>query len=241
MIDTILFDLDGTLVRISQSVFVENYLHELRKIFIKLGLDGDLAIKALWAGTKAMMLNDGNALNSHRFWRGFADSMKIDSERLGIVEAACDSFYSNEFNKVKDFTKPSDIPRRLVRDMIKKGYSIVLATNPLFPAVAIKSRLEWIGLEMRDFRFVTHYTNSSFCKPNPEYYREVLMRINKKPEQCLMVGNNPAEDMVVSELGVQVFLVTDYMENEHNLDVSKFRQGSLEDLETYLMGLSDIA
>ena len=240
MIDTILFDLDGTLVRFNQDEFISTYFKELSKVFIKLGLDAEKACKAVWAGTKAMVLNDGSALNIRKFWGAFSEFMGIEGEQLKEVEAACDSFYSNEFNVVKSIIRPSDISARIVRAMAKKGYIVVLATNPLFPPCAVDSRLGWIGLDRDDFKLITHYENSSFCKPNPEYYREILSKIGKTPGQCIMVGNNPAEDMCVSALGMDVFLVTDFMENEADVDISAFRHGTLEEMETFLMAMPGI-
>jgi hypothetical protein len=52
-----------------------------------------------------------------------------------------------------------------------------------------------------------------------------------------MVGNHPAEDMCVSALGMEVFLVTDFIENETNLDISVFRNGTINDLEKYLISV----
>jgi len=240
MIDTIMFDLDGTLCRFIQDDFLDSYFKELSKVFIRLGLDANAAVKGVWAGTKAMVQNDGSVLNIERFWNAFSDSMGIEGELLKVVEAACDSFYSNEFNAVKSVVKQSDIPRRLVRTMAARGYCVILATNPFFPPCAVDSRLGWIGLDKHDFKLITHYENSTFCKPNPGYYREVFSKIGKSPGQCLMVGNNPAEDICVSELGAEVFLVTDFMENEEGIDIAPFRRGTIEDLEAFLMSLPEL-
>ena len=240
MIDTIMFDLDGTLLQFDQNAFIGAYFTQLRKVFIKQGLDAELSIAALWAGTKAMILNDGTTLNAERFWQAFSEHVGIGEERLREVEAACDSFYSNEFNTVKSVMAPSDIPSRLVRCMASKGYSVVLATNPMFPQCAVESRLNWTGLSLSDFLLVTHYANSTFCKPNPEYYREIFKKIDKTPGQCLMAGNSPADDMCPSALGVETFLVTDYLENEAGIDITVFRRGTLAELEAYLMGFPEI-
>ena len=236
-IDTIMFDLDGTLVRFIQDDFIKTYFAELGKVFVKLGLDAEKAVKGVWAGTRAMALNDGSVLNTQRFWETFAEFMGIEGDLLKKVEAACDSFYSNEFNIAKSVVHHSDTPARLARTMAERGYCVVLATNPLFPPCAVDSRLGWIGLDRDDFVHITHYENSKFCKPNPDYYREVFTKINKSPGQCLMVGNNPAEDMCVAELGTDVFLVTDFMENEAGIDISAFRHGTIDDLEALLMSL----
>jgi len=235
-----MFDLDGTLLQYGQTAFIDAYLAELKKVFINIGLDAELSIKGIWVGTKAMVLNDGTVLNIERFWRAFSDYLGLTYDQLKTVEAACDRFYSNEFNVVKSVMTPSDIPKRLVRAMAAKGYGIVLATNPMFPECAVKSRLGWTGLEIRDFQLVTHYANSTFCKPNPGYYREILAKINKTPQQCLMVGNNPAEDMSAGLLGIETFLMTGYLENEANMDITAFRRGNLAELEAYLTSFPQI-
>ena len=240
MINTILFDLDGTLLNFSQKDFLGVYFTELSKVFIRLGLDAEKSIAAVWAGTKAMILNDGGKLNANRFWEGFAGQMGLEGTKLAEVEAACDSFYTNEFNIVKSVLKPSDISERLVRKMASKGYTVVLATNPLFPQCAVETRLGWTGLGIQDFLLVTHYSNSSFCKPNPEYFREVFTKINRSPEQCIMIGNNPGEDMVAGTLGAETFLVTDCLENDTGLCIEAFRKGSLAELESYLMSFPDV-
>ena len=240
MIDTILLDLDGTLLQFSQDTFLNAYFAKLKKVFIRMDMEAELSVKAVWAGTKAMILNDGSKLNAQRFWEAFAKELGLIEEKRKLVEAACDDFYANEFNTVKSIMEPSGIPKRLVRALATKGYHVVLATNPLFPACAVMTRLGWVGLELQDFQLVTHYANSTYCKPNPGYYQEIFSKIGKAPEQCLMAGNNPAEDMVAGTLGCETFLVSDCLENETGMDISAFRRGTLAALEAYLMMLPDI-
>jgi FMN phosphatase YigB (HAD superfamily) len=43
----------------------------------------------------------------------------------------------------------------------------------------------------------------SHCKPNLEYYREICRILDTEPENCLMVGNDPVNDMVVSKIGMK--------------------------------------
>lgn len=240
MIDTVMFDLDGTLLRFTQEAFIEAYFARLSKVFTGLGLDAASSVKAVWAGTKAMMLNDGTLTNADRFWDTFSKQMSLTAAQRKSVEAACDDFYTNEFDLVKSVLMPGDVSKRLVRALQVKGYGVVLATNPLFPACAVTTRLRWVGLEPEDFLLVTHYSNSTFCKPNHKYYQEVFEKINKLPEQCFMAGNNPVEDMSVGDLGAETFLVTDFLENESGADISAYRRGTLAELEELLMSLPDI-
>ena len=241
MIDTIMFDLDGTLLPFTQEAFVTTYFAELGKVFVRMDMDAAAAIKAVWAGTKAMSLNDGSRLNSDVFWDAFAAQLSLTDGKRREVEGACDSFYTNEFNVAKSVMIPTDIPKRLVGALSAKGYGIVLATNPLFPACAVDTRLQWLGLEPGDFLFYSHYANSTYCKPSLGYYQEVFDKIGKAPEQCFMAGNSPVEDMSVGELGTETYLVTDCLENESGVDISAFARGTLADLEAYLMTFPDIA
>jgi len=240
MIDTIMFDLDGTLLRFSQDAFIGAYFPRIRKVFAGLGMDAELSVKAVWAGTQAMVRNDGKKRNSERFWDVFTEYLGLEGGKLKDVEDACERFYTNEFNAVQSVMDPTDIPRRLIPALAAKGYSVVLATNPLFPVCAVATRLGWAGLETRDFLHITHYANSSYCKPNPGYYREIFAKINREPSQCLMAGNNPAEDMCAGALGAETFLVTDCLESADGVDIAAFRRGTLAELERYLMAMPDI-
>jgi len=237
MIDTILFDLDGTLLKLTQAAFVGVYFDELKNVFLNMDMDAELAVKAVWAGTKAMVRNDGSVLNAQRFWDAFKAHTGIAEEKRAAVEAAFDSFYTREFNAVKAITEPTDIPRRLIQTLRSKGYTVALAANPLFPACAVETRLSWIGLVPGDFALITHYANSTYCKPNPGYYREIFSKLGKSPEQALMAGNSPAEDMIAGALGAETYLVTDCLENDAGADVSAFRSGTLAELEAYLTAL----
>ena len=111
---------------------------------------------------------------------------------------------------------------------------MVLATNPLFPAIATGKRMEWAGLKAADFELVTTFENSSYCKPNPAYYRQILQTIGETPENCIMVGNDVTEDMVARDLGMEVFLLTDCMINKENKDISQYPHGSFDALQQFL-------
>ena len=232
-IDTILLDLDGTLLQFSQKDFIDAYFERLGKVFTRLGLDPEASAKAVWAGTAAMVNNDGSRTNRECFWEKFSAAMSLND--ISAVEAACDSFYANEFDGVKSIFEPGELPGRLVRGLKERGFTVVLATNPLFPPCAVETRLRWIGLTPGDFELITDYSNSVFCKPNLSYYREILGKINKEPAQCLMAGNNPAEDMCAGELGMETFLVNGFTEGAGSGAEYSGLSGTLDQLEEYLL------
>ena len=110
----------------------------------------------------------------------------------------------------------------------------MLATNPIFPAIATKSRISWAGLQLEDFEYYTTYENSSYCKPNPKYYIDILEKLNCKPDECLMVGNDVEEDMIAQSIGMKVFLLTDCLINKNDKDITQFQHGGFNELYQYI-------
>lgn len=115
------------------------------------------------------------------------------------------------------------------------GLKTALAANPIFPETATVSRMEWAGLEPSDFELYTTYENIGYCKPNPDYYREIINRLDAKPEETLMVGNDVEEDMEAGlSAGLKVFLLTDCLINRERRDINQYPRGSFEQLMEYL-------
>ena len=236
MLDTILFDLDGTLLPMDQNDFIKAYVTQLCRRYVPCGYDKDAIIKALWTGTAAMVKNDGTCTNEDRFWAAF-DALLGDT---APIRDSIPSFYTTEFDAVKEIAAPSPLAREIVDTLRGKGYDLILATNPLFPAEGVHTRLSWIGLSPEDFSLITTYDNSTFCKPFPGYYQEILQKTGKTPAQCRMVGNNPLDDMSAAKLGLDVYLVTDYIENEKDLPIDAFPQGSLESVLAWSEALPEV-
>ena len=236
MLDTILFDLDGTLLPMDQNDFIKAYVTQLCRRYVPCGYDKDAIIKALWTGTAAMVKNDGTCTNEDRFWAAF-DALLGDT---APIRDSIPSFYTTEFDAVKEIAAPSPLAREIVDTLRGKGYDLILATNPLFPAEGVRTRLSWIGLSPEDFSLVTTYDNSTFCKPFPGYYQEILQKTGKTPAQCRMVGNNPLDDMSAAKLGLDVYLVTDYIENEKGLPIDGFPQGSLASVLAWSEALPEV-
>lgn len=223
MIDTILFDLDGTLLKMDQDAFIEGYFSKIGQYFSDIGTKK--MVYAVHQGTKAMLDNDGKSSNAERFWQAF--NMMIPEGEL--LDERFKQFYKTEFQKLKSLTAKQNQGKAVINLLKQKGYQLVLCTNPLFPQIATHSRIMWAGLEVTDFSLVTTFENSSFCKPNISYYREVLQKINKCPGQCLMVGNDVAEDLVVQSIHMKTFLVNDHLINHKGIDVVPDYQGSFSE------------
>jgi len=233
-ITTVLFDLDGTLLPMDQDVFVKAYFGGISKKVAPLGYEPDMLIKTIWAGTGAMIKNDGANTNEKTFWMKFSD---VYGEKSLKDIPVFDDFYKNEFQKVKEVCGYSEKAAEVVSLCKRKGFRIVLATNPIFPKIATISRIRWAGLDPEDFEYYTSYENSHYCKPNPNYYTEILKKLDIKPEEALMVGNDVGEDMIIKKLGASVFLLTDCLINKTHADISAYPNGDFTDLIEYIENL----
>ena len=234
MITTILFDLDGTLLPVDQDIFLKAYLGGLAKKAAAHGYEAAPLPKQIMAGTYAMVKNDGSATNEDVFWAAFSALCGKDAKQ---DIAIFDDFYRNEFQQVRHVCGCNPQAAEAIREIKTMGYTVALATNPLFPAIATHSRTRWAGLDPADFALITTYETSRHSKPNPAYYQDVLDELGVKAEECLMVGNDVGEDMIAENLGMQVFLLTDCLINKDNADISLYPHGSFPELMDHIRRL----
>ena len=234
MIKAILFDLDGTLLPMDQDEFVKDYFSRITAFLAPHGYDPQLLTKALWAGTGAMVKNDGKAKNEELFWYVFDTILGKDAKQ---DIALFDEFYTTAFQQSKGSCGYNPMAAEAVREIKAMGYRVILATNPLFPAIATHSRVRWAGLNPGDFEWITTYENSRFCKPNLDYYREILGKLALDGPECLMVGNDVGEDMVARKLGLKTFLLTDCLINKTGDEISRYPNGSFPELLRYIRSL----
>ena len=230
-IKVVLFDLDGTLLPMDQDSFIKAYFGGLAKMLAARGYEPEKLVSAIWACTGAMIQNDGSDTNEGTFWKKFQEFF---GEKVREDEPYFEEFYRTEFQKVADVCGFAPQAAEVIQLLQKVGKRIVLATNPLFPAIATHSRIRWAGMTPEDFELVTTYENSRYCKPNLKYYEEILGKIGVAPEECLMVGNDVGEDMITAKLGMKVFLLTDCLINKENVDISVYPNGSFGELMEYL-------
>lgn len=226
-ITTILFDLDGTLLPMDQDRFTEAYFKMLTKKLLPHGYEPKKLIDSIWVGTAAMVRNTGQQTNEEAFWKKFTE---LNGEQVLADKSLFEEFYQKDFQQVKDFCGYNPKAAQMVAALKQRGFRLALATNPIFPAVATESRIGWAGLAPEDFEWYTTYENSSYCKPNPDYYRALLEKLKVQPEECLMVGNDASEDAATLKVGMSFFLLTDCLINKENKDISEYPQGDFDKL-----------
>lgn len=231
MIKAVLFDLDGTLLPMDYEEFLREYMALIGSHTAHLVNPRQLMAQLL--ASMAVMVADTNAdrTNEAVFAADFYPRLGIDA---AILAPVLEDFYRNRFPLLIEATQPSAAARQAVQAVISRGLPVVVATNPIFPEMAIHERLRWAGVADLPFCHVTCYEKSHFCKPNPAYYLEVAAQIGQDPRDCLMVGNDVEEDLAAALVGMKTFLVTDCVVNTKGLTACADRQGSLAELAAWL-------
>ncbi len=231
----ILFDMDGTLVPMDNDVFVKGYFKELAKKLSPLGIAPDALIAAVWAGTKAMVKNDGTKQNIEVFWNTFG---QVTGKDVSEYRAQSDAFYVNEFMAAKAYTGENPLACEAVRLAKTAADNVVCASNPLFPLTGQSTRMGWVGLSPDDFDLVTSYESEGFCKPNPKYFLSICERLGVSPEESLLIGNDEEEDMhAASSVGMDCYLVTDCVIRREHCPWNG-KSGTFAEMVEFLRGLT---
>lgn len=168
--NTVLFDLDGTLLPMDMKEFTDTYILLLKNRLETAGYDAKKIIAALWVGEKAVVQNDGLITNEECFWKAFENFMtdgngKMESKVKRKLEKEIIKFYKDDFAVARYVTHPIDTVAECIDILKEKGYQLVVATNPVFPEIAVYERLGWAGLNPEDFSYLTTYENHVLQSP----------------------------------------------------------------------------
>ena len=237
MLKAIWFDLDGTLLPMeSLDEFIAAFLRDVSAKAAPLGFDPKALAKAVWEATGAVIQNDGSKSNDAAFHEVIRARY---GERTADLDRLFDEYYRGEFNDLAAMCGRDPVVAETVAALKRKGLTLVLASKPIFPLVAQDARMRWAGVDPADFAHITGAENSASCKPAPAYYAEILGKLDLRPEECLMIGNDVEDDLTARQVGVPVFLVTDWLINRPGMDLTPLPHGTFQDVLGYVEGLME--
>jgi len=227
-VDAVLFDLDDTLLGNDMDQFLKAYFPLVAE-YVQPIIEGDSFLADLMIGTQAMIANqDPDLTNREVFWSVFCQRTGLDQE---YMEDIIEGFYRDRFGALKEFTTCRPAAKNIVQLCLDRDILVIVATNPLFPRIAIEQRLEWAGVSVEDFSFslITSYENMHFAKPHVSYYQEILREFDLSAERTLMVGDDWENDMVpADQLGCKTYWIVD--DGASQPGISPKYQGSLDKL-----------
>ncbi len=238
MTNTLLIDLDDTLLLNPFDRFMPAYLKLLADKLSPF-VAPDIMIPQLMYATDQMIQNNSPAQTlEETFDANFYPPLGLSKSDL---EPHLFDFYTHEFHQLQSITSMRPEALELIAQVRHNSWQIVVATNPLFPLIAMQNRLSWAGFSQNDFpfSFVTAYESMHFAKPNPAYYAEILGRFGWPHQAVGMIGNNLNEDILpTSALGIPGFWVDQNIDRlPIDLD-DRSSAGSLQDALTWVSKLN---
>lgn len=204
--NAVLFDLDGTLLDLDLDGFLRRYFHALERAATALRADipGADMLEAIKSSTTVMMQPHPGQTNREAFYADFLSRTGVD---LNDDWDVFDSFYRDVFPGLGTDCRPARGSREAVETALSAGLKVAIATNPIFPRIAVEHRLAWAGLADLGLPVVTTYEAMYACKPSPEYYRQTAEMLGVEPSACLMVGDDRYLDMPAADIGMRTFYV----------------------------------
>jgi HAD superfamily hydrolase (TIGR01549 family) len=207
MIQAVLLDLDDTLLENNMERFLPPYFAALGRRMARFAPPDEL-VQMVMDATQAMIKNqDPNVTNQEAFNARFFCSLGHPEPE---VRPVIHTFYEEDFPALKRYTNRVREARLLVDTLMDLGCDLVIATNPLFPRRAIEHRLNWAGVLDFPFKLITSYENSHFCKPDTRYYQEILEKLDCRPCEAIMIGDDYENDIQPAmQVGLHTYWITD--------------------------------
>lgn len=230
---TLLLDLDDTLLDTNLDAFMPAYFQALSKHLVKHSAPATM-LRALIAGVNLMNESeDPTHTLEEIFDADFYAQLGFSKQDLILL---IEEFYEDVFPTLAQHTRqrPDAVP--LIDWARSRGCRIAIATDPLFPRKATYHRLRWAGFDPEEFELVSTFEHFHFTKTHPTYYAEVLGRMGWPEGPVLMVGNDPARDLIPAHrLGLKTFFVDGESSSGSGLEAGR---GKLADVRPWLESIN---
>ncbi len=202
----ILFDLDDTLLANSTQRFLPEYLKLLSYALSRFASPETVPMLIMECTMEMQTNPDPNVTNLEAFYTPFLARLGVSFE---TVQPTIEKFYREDYPALRHVVKPMPGARELVQHLFDEGYTVAVATNPLFPRIAVEQRLQWANVGDFPFALVTTMEIMHFSKPNPQYFTEVLEMLGIPAENALMVGDDPERDIAPAQsVGLRTWHIT---------------------------------
>jgi HAD superfamily hydrolase (TIGR01549 family) len=212
----LLLDLDGTLIHFQIDKFIHQYLQLIQQHFSYLPYAKSVP-QWILEGTEEMLSNEGTTTNKNKFLYFFQKKTGMTEEEIWEIFL---HFYETDYNNLQRITKPIEGAQTFMEAARVNGYKLIIATQPVFPEIAIRKRLSWAGVDHLPYELITDIETMCASKPHPAYFRQILDILGTENSRCLMVGNDVVMDMAAANVGITTFYLDtgNIYVNEPNAD-----------------------
>ncbi len=203
MIKAVLLDMDNTLLFNPDMAFAQNFIALFERHFVEAGFTNvrdnlRTAIQAMGSEQKGNITNLNLALDI------------IGKDNVDYAKRVLNSFYTEVYPNLKQCVKPIEGVSELIYRLKEMELEIVIATNPIYPEIAVRQRMKWANLPLEDdlYHLITSADTMHFAKPDPAFYAEILGRVGVEPDETIMVGDSLRNDIIPAQtIGIRTVKV----------------------------------
>ena len=217
----VLLDMDGTLIPQPGALFNNLLILGLCFKFRRFGSAKNI-IKAFLKIRELVSSGHSFSTNKEAFTKTLAKELGTS---LINIDDLLNKFFDSEYPLLCLFLHKEPAARKLIDLLRFAKKHITLATNPIFGSREIELRLKASDLYLHDFDLVTSWDVMATTKPNHAFFFDTLGKINVKPENAVMIGNDPYYDLPAHDLGIQTLLVGKYLTLE---DITESLENNLK-------------
>jgi FMN phosphatase YigB (HAD superfamily) len=207
MIKAVLLDLDDTLITTNSEQFFPLYLHELDRHAAGLTAPEPFLPSLMAAFEATLSAYEPTRSLYDRLQARLATAVGVDR---GELEGVFDAFYEEKYPALGGHVAARNDAVTLLNWLFSAGCRVVVATNPGLPAIAIRRRMQWGGIDPDAYPFdlITSLEEMHFGKPHADYYAEIVTRLEIEPGEAIMVGDDWEADLVgAGQAGLHTFWI----------------------------------
>ncbi len=201
MIDAVFFDLDNTLLESDGDQFLEDFLAALGR---RLGADPDRFAEAAMIAGAAVMGDHPDRTNHDLLVGILASELGLGT---GQVDSAVRCFGRAELEPLGRPWAFIPAARGVVQAVIAMNKKVVLATSPIYLEGPIRERMRRASVADLHWDLLTTSDRMHSAKPHARYFAEAAQLVGCPPTACVMVGDNPFQDLPAARAGFHTYFV----------------------------------
>jgi len=211
VVNTLLLDLDGTLCMMDRDRFMKKYMSDMAEHFKDIIPVESFAPHIMKSTAFANSHPSPNYNWGEVFINHFAEGFGLKTN--GMLGRFMD-FYVKDFPQYGSIIAPHPLAHKLLETAKRKGFKLACSSNCVMPKIAIEERMRCCGIDPSIFDFIPGMEHMHYSKPNPLFFKEIADYLGVEPEDCLVVGNDPDEDMCASDIGMKTFYIGSQVPDE---------------------------
>jgi len=232
MLKAVLLDLDDTLIQTNTDAFLQSYFSSLGEYAVRLGMPPTFVSELRDAFLEVASRGEASASLYESTLSNFSMRLGISEDELSYVFG---EYYSDCYPELAAQLAVAPAAHRLLESLVSCGLRLVIATNPAMPLTSIVQRMASAGInpDSYPFELITSMERSHFAKGTPEYYAEIMHKLDLSEAETIMVGDDYEMDISPARaLGMSTFHVEPPIASATNRQASY--DGTLKDLVAML-------